>query len=65
MRYRLVSDNSEHHYIIPSDKEEEFDWWVEITESDEDDYDDPVEEFDKYRLSGSPRRVTFTDPRED
>lgn len=55
-RYRLVSDNDGHEYIVPADQEENFYTWVEANETHEDtDFD-----FADRRLNSS--SWTFTDP---
>lgn len=60
-RYRLVSDNDGHWYLIKIKEEAEFDQWVAATCNDE----ETEFNFDDDRISGSPSMITFTDPKED
>ena len=58
MKYKLTQDNDCHWYIIPTDKQEEWDEWLEIDSDDEKSWnvptfasgiDSPEEiEFDEY-----------------
>jgi len=57
-RKRLARDNDGHDYLIPEDKIEQFDKWVESTESDfEGEY--TGEDFNSCRLNMSPRNYVF------
>lgn len=54
----LVQDNDSHWYVIPRDKQAEFDEWTELDGDDEAAWDEP-EWAD--RVGGSPTLVTFHD----
>jgi hypothetical protein len=58
-RYKLLKDDDGHAYIIPVEKEEEFEKWVRAT-TDNEDYEGPS--FEHLVIGGSPSLVTFTDP---
>lgn len=58
-RYRLMSDNDGHKYIIPVGQEDNFYSWVE----GEEEGIDSKFNFEAQMLGGS--RLTFTDPKED
>jgi len=60
-RFRLLSDDDGHHYLIPVGKEGEFEAWLQ--EIADEDYSSKG--FDDCRISGSPELLTFTDPKED
>lgn len=62
-RFMLVSDDDGHNYVILTSEEKAFDKWVDATCSG--DYDYEGQSFDDKRLSGSVRRLTFLDPREE
>jgi hypothetical protein len=62
MRYFLSRDNSSHWYLVPADKRAEWNAWCDLDEDDERSWDTP--EWAR-RLSGSPSRITFTDPQEE
>src|SRR5580698_3902778 len=34
-RYKLLSDNDGHHYLVPAEKEEEFNEWVDSFDDEE------------------------------
>lgn len=57
-RFKLVQDDSDHWYVIPVEREEE---WTEF-EEDEDNWDVP--EWAK-ALNGSPSHITFSDWRQE
>lgn len=57
-RWMIVSDDSGHDYVIKVEEEKDFDAWVAATEADE----DTELDFDEYRIGGSPRMLSFTDP---
>lgn len=63
-RYRLICDNDGHYYVIPADKEAQFEEWVGHEESGgiDDRYSGPY--FSECRINGSYGLVTFTDPRD-
>lgn len=62
-RFRLVTDDDCHHYLIPADKSAEWSAWRDL-----DGYEDPAAwtppEWAR-RLRRSPECLTFTDPREE
>jgi hypothetical protein len=61
----LVSDDDGHDYIIPSDKEEDFDKWVRWMCGDLDEDEDGFEEtidYNQFRCGGAPRRYIFPLP---
>lgn len=75
-RFRFVSDDDGHDYLIPAEKKEQFDKWLEHqsklwggSHSDEEfkaleaEYDG--EDFNTYGIGRSPEGYTFTDPKED
>ena len=55
-RFRLVSDNDGHDYVIPVEKTNEFYKWLDDEERST--YDE-CGKYDEYRTE----RFTFTDPR--
>lgn len=59
-RYRLVSDNDCHDYLIPAEKAGEWSAWRDLPEDDEAGWFAP-DWAQRLRTS----RLTFTDPRED
>ena len=60
-RYRVMSDNDGHEYIVPENKETEFEAW--IIEMDSDGLVTSLfkEDFEDMRINNS--NWTFTDPR--
>jgi hypothetical protein len=58
MRFKLVSDNDGHDYVIHVEEENAFYSWVEYMEGDEDAYGGKG--FDDCRVNCS--NLTFTDP---
>jgi hypothetical protein len=62
------TDESSHHYLIPAEKDDEFDLWLEHTEGEwgpgrnyEEDFPEWTgTEFEIYRIEGS--RLTFEEP---
>jgi len=60
-RYRLLSDDDGHDYLIPVGQEELFYQWIEALEN----YEETELNFDDVRLNGAPSRLSFTDPKED
>ena len=56
-RYRVISDESGHDYVIPVYKTKEFEAWVRATE----DGDNSNYDFDDCRIDGGV--LTFTDPK--
>jgi len=61
-RYRLLSDDDGHYYLVPAEKEEEFNAWVASFFSDEEGDPDGYEELGALALGCDPSCVTFTDP---
>ncbi len=59
-RYKLLSDDSGHHYLVPTEKEEDFNVWVDSCNEDGD--PDGYEELGAISLGCSPTCVSFTDP---
>jgi hypothetical protein len=62
MRYFLAKDNDSHWYVVPCDRQAEWDAWCTIVDGDERGWTPP--DFVQ-RVGGAPSRVTFTDPRID
>jgi hypothetical protein len=65
-RWRFVSDDDGHDYLIPAELEKQFNHWVDSADPfDEDaaEYDGP--DFNEFRTGMSPNSYTFTDPKED
>jgi len=60
-RYRLLSDDDGHDYLIPVGQEELFYQWMEALEN----YEETELDFEDARLNGVPARLSFTDPKED
>ncbi len=56
-RYRLVSDDDGHHFVIPDGREDEWDSWVEIGVLD----NEPQPKW-AHEVGGSPTQVTFENP---
>jgi hypothetical protein len=63
LRWRLVEDEDGHWYVIPADKERDFDFWVEATQTEQEDKRLGTD-FEQYRLPGSPSNITFVDPKD-
>jgi hypothetical protein len=75
-RFRFERDDDGHDYLIPAEKKDEFDKWLEhqgrLWEpglSDEEfkkrDAEYSGEDFNDYMVDGGPSNYTFTDPKED
>lgn len=66
-RFRLVSDDDGHDYVIPADTINEFYSWVRyFAENDSDNGHKHLGgDFSQYRLGCAPSCYTFTDFRED
>jgi hypothetical protein len=60
-RFRLLSDDDGHYYLVPAEKEEEFNIWVDSFNDEEGD-PDGYEELGAVSLGCSPTYVSFTDP---
>ena len=58
MRYKIVSDNDGHDYVIPANLDDEFYKWVDAEENDE--VYDGYEDFNEFRMNTN--NLTFTDP---
>ena len=61
-RFRFEKDDSGHYYIIPADKNREFEKWLETNQDEEEWAGTP---FDDYRCDRHPSCYTFCDPQED
>lgn len=57
-RFKLLSDESGHDYIIPIEQEDRFYKWIDATENGDDTSDD----FEDQRINCS--GWTFTDPKD-
>jgi len=64
-RYKLLSDNDDHHYLVPMENENAFNMWVDSF--NEDDEGDPggYEKLGAESLGCSPTCMSFTDPKVD
>lgn len=58
-RFFLAQDNDTHWYIVPADRIDDWREWLSIDSDDERAWEVP--DFAR-PVSGSPIRVTFTDP---
>jgi hypothetical protein len=74
-RFRFVSDDDGHDYLIPAEKKEQFNKWLEHqgrlwepglsdAEFKKRDADYTGEDFGGYMTGRSPANYTFTDPQE-
>ena len=61
-RYRLVTDNDGHDYVIPVSEEDAFYAWVAVEEGDGVVSIFGNKDYNECRVN---RPITFTDPRED
>ena len=61
-RYRLISDDDGHWYVIKASEVNAFNEWVNAMNECE---EIPDVDFEPDRLSGSPSNVTFLDPQRD
>ena len=59
-RYFLAQDNDSHWYVVPVERQAEWDAWCAIDPDDEAAWTTPV--FAQ-QIGGSPSLVTFTDAR--
>lgn len=59
MRYRLVSDNDGHWYLIPENRDEEWNHFCELSPDDEASWTPPSW---ANAIDGSPSNVTFSNP---
>lgn len=59
-RFILSQDNDCHWYVVPVSKQDEWEAWLEIPEDDERAWNVP--DFAQ-PVGGSPRLVTFSDPK--
>lgn len=58
-RFCLVRDNDAHWYVIPADRQEDWDAWLGLGEDDQAAWDAP--DFAR-PVGGAPSLVTFTNP---
>jgi hypothetical protein len=58
-RYKVLKDDDGHYYVVPAEKEDLFDKWVEAGPYWEG-YEG--EDFEKYALGGSLSLLTFSYP---
>ena len=56
MRYFLDCDNDCHHYVIPVDRQEEWEAWLDLDSDDEASWNVPLFAV---AVGGSPSLVTF------
>jgi hypothetical protein len=63
-RYKLLSDDDGHHYLVPVENEEKFNEWVDSFNEEEGD-PDGYEKLDAESLGCSPTCVSFTCPKVD
>lgn len=61
-RFRLLSDDDGHDYIIPVGEEKQFEAWVAATSNDEE-YEG--KSYEDKAIGGAPSLISFTDPRID
>lgn len=61
-RFKMVSDDDGHRYVVPVEKVEEFGRWVEAGPYWE---GWQGEDFNDYAIGGAPSLVTFESPRTD
>lgn len=61
-RWRFVKDDDGHCYLIPADKWDDFEKWMEAGPYWEDYHG---EYFGDYSIGSSPSNYTFTDPKGD
>jgi len=64
-RYKLLSDNDGHHYLVPVENEEKINKWVDSFNDEEESDPDGYEKLDAQSLGCSPTCVSFTDPKVD
>ena len=59
--FRLIQDQDCHWYLIPSDKVEEFYWWIDaITYGEDTDLLSTLPDFDSMRING-PHQILIKD----
>ena len=61
-RYRILSDDDGHDYLILVGEENQFQEWLDAGPYWEG-YDG--KDYDGARINGAPSRITFVDPKED
>lgn len=59
MRYFLSQDNSAHWYVVPVDRQRDWEKWLDLPDSDEAAWEAP--DYAK-PVNGAASRVTFTAP---
>lgn len=64
-RYKLLSDNDGHHYLVPAENEDAFNKWVDSFNEDEEGDPDGYEKLGAESLGCSPTCVSFIDPKVD
>ena len=64
-RWRLMSDNDGHDYLVPVGKEVDFDNWVDSFNGEDQGDPDGYLRLGCQSLGCCPTRLTFTDPRID
>jgi len=62
MRFRLIPDNDGHWYLVPANKEEEFNTWVDSFNEENEGDPNGYEKLGAISLGCSPTCVTFLDP---
>lgn len=62
-RYRFVSDDDGHDYLIEVGKEDAFDKWLDAVSSGDPEFEG--EEFDDDAIGCNPSCYSFADPRSD
>lgn len=61
-RQRFVQDSDGHWYLIYAEQDQAFERWDAYTNGNG---SYSCENFEPYRLAGSPTTITFVDPQED
>jgi hypothetical protein len=64
-RYKLLSDDDGHYYLVPVEQEEAFNEWVASFNEDEEGDPDGYAKLGAQSLGCSPTCVSFTDPKID
>lgn len=61
-RWRLLSDDDGHYYLVPDEQQDAFDAWVDSFNEEEEADPDGYEKLGAISLGYSPTCVSFTDP---